>query len=170
MNIYIIGLFIVGGFISFGLLAMIYFNFFKARKNGGNPTNRLKYGTAAYLCIAGAFAYFVYWLVNGDWFRAALGPALLIHALLLFLLVFVASKHAHKSENLPGVIRMSLVTFSIVHLTLPSFVPGYSYALFKFIQDPAVVTISFMIAIFLAVVNLILMIVMLVMFFKVRRD
>ncbi len=170
MNIYIIGLFTVGGFLTVGLLATIYFNFFKIRKTKEKRSNRLKYCTAAYLCIAGAFAYFAYLISCGDWLRGALSPVLLVHAVLMFLLIFAASKHAHKSENLPGQIRMCLTTFSIAHLTIPSFVGGGAFALFKLVQDLSMITVSFMIAIFMMAINLIMMVLILIKFFKVRND
>ena len=152
MNGYLLAIFIITGFLCFGLLATIWFNI-KAGKS--NRTSRLNYSTVAFVCVLAAFGYYVYWINNADWFRSVLSIGLGVHAVLLLLLVFVASKHVKKAENFPSVLRMNLVTFMLVHFLLPAFPinSGTVYVFFKFITDAVVATICFMSAIFLFFLN-----------------
>lgn len=164
--------FIFTGFLCFGLLAVVYFNI-KACRNK-ERSDRLNFTTIAYCCMLAVFGYTAYWIVQKDVLRMVAILFLLAHAVLLFLMVFVSSKHASKSENLPSVIRASLVTFVIVHFVLPAFpkvgAQDKTYMLFKLFDNEVAATIGLMTAVFLLFVNIILIIAQFVIFLKVRKD
>ena len=164
--------FIVAGLLSLGLIALIYFNV-KAIKQK-ERTDRLNYSTAAYFCMLAVFAYTIYWIMQQDLLRMIAYVILMVHMILLFVMVFVSSKHASKSENLPSVIKSSLVTFVILHLAMPAF-PEIGnqerlYIIFKLFDDEVIATVGLMTSMFLLFINFILMIAQFVMFMKVRKD
>jgi len=171
MGNYIFVIYIIAGILLIGAVVTVFLNL-KARKNKQQePSECLSLSSYAFWCIAGVFVYYAYWLFNNDALRLMFKTVLGCHALLMFLLILLTSRKAYASENLPGVIRATLITFVVSHIALPAFPLGEksSYVVFRLINDDVVATIGLMIGAFLLIINIILMIAQLVMYFKARR-
>lgn len=171
MPTYVIVIYAVAAVLALGVIGTLFLNA-RARKSREGVSDRLRLTSIAFLCVAGVYAYYAYWILNGDALRMMFTSIMGAQAAILLLLVFVSSKHTHKSDNLPSVIRASIITFVTMHLILPAFPMGEnaSYVFFRFINDEVAATIGFMIAVFMLVGNIILLIAQLIMFFKARRN
>ena len=169
MQILITG--IVTGIFVVGLVFALFLNIRRA-KLGQERSGFLRFGTLTVVCVAVSCTYYLYWIINGDIIRQMLAPVFGVQAAVLLLISFVSSKSSHKSLNLPGAIRLSLLTFVFMHIILPAAVKNDAklYVLGKLFTDNVAAVICAMIAVFLFAVNLIMIIVQLIMFFRARKN
>ncbi len=162
---------VVTGVFVLSLIFALFLNI-RTMKNGQERSTLLRLGTLTVVCFAVSCTYYLYWLINGDVVRQMLAPVFAVQAVVLLLISFISAKRAHKSLNLPGAIRLSLLTFAFMHLVLPAAVKNDAklYVLGKLLADDVVAVICAMIAAFLFVVNLIMIIVQLIMLFRARKN
>lgn len=155
------------------VLCLVFTLFLNIRKTKLNQERSafLKLGTLTVVCFAVSCTYYLYWTINSDIVRQRLMPFFAIQAAVVFSVSFISAKRAHKSLNLPGAIRLSLLTFVFMHMVLPAVVKNDAkmYVLGKLFADEVVAVICATIAVFLFAVNSIMIVVQLIMFFRAKK-
>lgn len=141
-------------------------------KKGQESSAFLRFGALIAACFAVSCTYYLYWMINNDAVRQMLAPVFAVQAVVLLGVSFVSAKNAHKSLNLPGAIRLSLLTFVFMHLILPAVVKNDAkmYVLGKLFTDNVGAVICAVIAAFLFTVNLIMIFVQLIMLFRTKKN
>lgn len=162
---------IAAGVFVLSLVLALFLNI-RMVKKGQERSAFLRLGTLTVVCFAVSCTYYLYWMINGDAVRQLIAPVFAGQAAVLLGVSLVSAGNAHKSLNLPGAIRLSLLTFVFMHLILPAVVKNDAklYVLGKVFADDVAAVICAVIAAFLFAVNLIMIIVQLIMLFRARKN